>query len=134
MKRPTFLSAADVLCIHASTIEREGGTAGIRDHALLTSAVMMPQQQFEGRYLHEDLPAMAAGYLFHITRNHPFLDGNKRAGVMAAYVFLDVNGVDMTATGKELEQTVVAVADGRMSKAELTAWMQEHTRPRRRRR
>ena len=129
MKRPTFLSVEDVICIHAETIEAEGGLDGIRDYGLLESAAMMPQQQFAGQYLHEDLPAMAAAYLYHITQNHPFHDGNKRAGAMSAFVFLDANGVNLSAGEKQLEQTVMAVAAGRMSKSELITWMRKHTKP-----
>lgn len=132
MKPPIFLSAADVIYIHGSTIEREGGLGGIRNYGLLASAVMMPQQQFAGRYLHEDLPAMAAAYLYHIVQNHPFHDGNKRAGAMAAFVFLDVNHVRMTAPAGQFEQTVMAVAAGRMSKGELIDWMRNHAAGRKR--
>ncbi len=127
MKRPVFLSVEDVICIHSDTIEAEGGLDGIRDYGLLESAVMMPQQQFSRQYLHEDLPAMAAAYLYHITQNHPFHDGNKRAGAMSAFVFLDVNGVNLSAGEKQLEQTVLDVAAGRMSKSELIIWMRKHT-------
>ncbi len=128
MKRPTFLSVEDVICIHADTIGAEGGLDGIRDYGLLESAVMMPQQQFSGQYLHEDLPAMAAAYLYHITQNHPFHDGNKRAGAMSAFVFLDTNGVNLSAGEKQLEQTVLDIAAGKMSKSELIIWMRKHTR------
>lgn len=128
MKTPTFLSVEDVTCIHAETIDCEGGLDGIKDYALLESAVMMPQQQFDGKYLHEDIPTMAAAYLFHITQNHPFHDGNKRAGIMAAFVFLDVNGYDLKATDKQLEKIVLSVASGKISKSDLIDWMREHTR------
>ena len=82
-----FLSVDDVLAIHEDTMEHEGGLAGVRDPGLLESAVLMPQQQFGGQYLHAGLGAMAAAYLFHIAQNHPFNDGNKRAAAMAALVF-----------------------------------------------
>lgn len=88
---------------------------------------MLPQQQFDGVWLHPDLAAMAAAYLFHIARNHPFIDGNKRAAAMAAFVFLDVKGIELTATPTELEETVLAVASGDMGKTELTSWMGRHT-------
>lgn len=135
MAEPTFLSVEDAIQIHADTIRHEGGLGGVCDHGLLTSAVMMPQQRFGGQLLHEDLPAMAAAYLYHIGMNHPFHDGNKRAGVMAAFVFLNVNGIEMIASNDELERAVLAVAAGEMSKDELTAWMREHVKkPGRRRR
>ena len=86
-----FLSVEDVLLLHADTITHEGGSAGIRDPGLLEAAVLMPQQQWEGEYLHDSPAAMAAAYLFHLASNHPFVDGNKRAAVLAALVFLDAN-------------------------------------------
>ena len=129
MKRPpTFLSVSDVLQIHEDAIAKDGGLAGIRDPGLLDSAVMMPRQQFGGQFLHEDLSAMAAAYLFHIAKNHPFLDGNKRAAAMAAYVFLDANGMDLTASPDEFEHAVLSVASGTMSKLDLTSWMPSHVR------
>ena len=67
-----FLSVEDVLAIHQNTIVKEGGLAGLRDAGLLESAVLMPQQQFGGEYLHRDLPSMASAYLFHIAQNHAF--------------------------------------------------------------
>jgi len=133
MDRPTFLSVEDILCIHAGTITKEGGLGGVRDYGLLESAIMLPQQRIAGRHLHRGLAAMAAAYLYHLAQNHPFQDGNKRAGVIAAFVFLDVNGVDLKATQDELERTVLSVASGQMSKRSLTAWMRKHTRRRKRR-
>ena len=129
MTAPRFFSVENVLSIHADTLQQDGGLSGVRDLNLLTSAVVMPQQQFGGQYLHPDLPAMAAAYLFHIVCNHPFLDGNKRAGAMAAVLFLEVNGVDLTASPKELEQTVLAVASGELEKDALIDWMRQHTQP-----
>jgi len=117
-----FLTVDDVLQVHADTLEREGGMDGLRDSALLESAVMVPQQAFGGRLLHPTLAAMAAAYLFHITSNHPFYDGNKRAGAMAALTFLDANGVEEGPDPVELEAITLRVASGDLSKDELTAW------------
>jgi len=130
MEPPQFLSVDDVAALHVDTIAEEGGLGGIRDHGLLDSAVTMPRQRFAGRYLHEDLPAMAAAYLFHITRNHPFHDGNKRTGALTAIVFLDVNHVRLTAPQRDLARAVTAVASGEMTKDELIAWMRGCTSPR----
>lgn len=91
MRSVRFLSVSDVLDIHRETIDTEGGTHGLRDVGLLESAASMPRQQFGGAYLHEDLAAMAAAYLFHLSSNHPLLDGNKRVAVLAALVFLAEN-------------------------------------------
>jgi death-on-curing protein len=120
-----FLSLEDVMIIHSSTIEQEGGMEGMRDHGLLDAAVAMPRQQFGGAYLHEDLAAMAAAYLFHIAQNHPFLDGNKRAAVMAAFVFLDKNSIELTVSPKNLEVVTRQVAAGKMAKDELIRWMRK---------
>ncbi len=118
-----FLAVADVLTIHENTIGYEGGMAGLRDPGLLESAVLMPQQQFGGEYLHPGLAEMAAAYLFHIAQNHAFHDGNKRTAVLAALIFLDVNGVSSLPPPDELEEKTLAVAAGKATKDELTAWM-----------
>lgn len=120
-----FLSVPDVLVIHQETIELEGGSHGVRDLGLLESAVAMPQQQFGGQYLHEGLSAMAAAYLFHLSCNHPFVDGNKRAAVVAALAFLEENGVTVTIPPKHLERVVRLVATGEMTKGGLTDWLRE---------
>ncbi len=77
---PRFLSVDDVVTLHQIAIENQGGDSSIRDRSLLESAIAMPTQQFGGKYLHADIPAMAAAYAFHICMNHPFIDGNKRQG------------------------------------------------------
>lgn len=118
-----FLSVEDVLFLHADTIAVDGGSEGIRDHGLLDAAVAMPRQQFGGQFLHEDLAAMAAAYLFHIAKNHPFVDGNKRAAVMSALAFLTLNGVKRLPAPDKLEVTTRNVAAGEMSKDQLTKWM-----------
>ncbi len=118
-----FLSVDDVMAIHEDTISNDGGMSGIRDLGLLTSAVMMPQQQFGGLYLHDGVAAMAAAYLFHIAMNHAFNDGNKRAAVLSALVFLDVNGVTQLPDPVELERVTLSVAASEMTKDELTEWM-----------
>jgi death-on-curing protein len=119
----TFLSVDDVLLLHADTIDVDGGLDGVRDHGLLDAAVAMPRQQFGGAFLHEDLAAMAAAYLFHIAQNHPFVDGNKRAAVMSALAFLLANGVKFSLASQELEAMTLNVAAGELSKETLTKWM-----------
>ncbi len=104
-------------------MEQEGGLAGVRDHGLLDAAVAMPRQQFGGLYLHEDPAAMAAAYLFHLARNHPFQDGNKRTAVMAAFVFLESNGIELTTPPSQLEVITLQAAAGGLGKDELTIWM-----------
>lgn len=123
MKEFIFLAVEDVLLLHTDTIEIDGGSYGVRDHGLLDAAVAMPRQQFGGTFLHADLPAMAAAYLFHIAQNHPFVDGNKRAAVMAALSFLHINGIEKLPVPQALEVTTLQVAAGELSKDALTQWM-----------
>jgi death on curing protein len=92
---PFFLEVEDVEDIHAASLERFGGSAGIRDRGLLESAVAVPQSTFEGKYLHRSLFEMAAAYALHIAESQPFVDGNKRTGLGTALVFLKLNGVDV---------------------------------------
>jgi death-on-curing protein len=84
---PAFLDVEDVLLIHEEQLATYGGAAGVRDAGLLESTVAMPRATAGGVHAHEDLFAMAAAYAFHIAQNQPFLDGNKRTGLLAAIVF-----------------------------------------------
>lgn len=92
MSEPAILTLDEVFSIHADQIRRYGGRPGIRDLALLQSALAMPETTFDAEYLHPTISEMAAAYLFHIARNHPFVDGNKRTALMCALVFLGLNG------------------------------------------
>src|SRR5579862_7350255 len=94
---PTFLTIDEVLELHLKQIDLFGGSAGLRDRGLLESAIDQPGQKFGGNFLHEDIAAMAAAYLFHIVCNHPFVDGNKRTGTAAAIMFLEMNEVELIA-------------------------------------
>jgi death-on-curing protein len=87
-----FLSVDDVLLLHTDVIDIDGGSHGMRDHGLLDAVVAMPRQQFGGDYLHHDLAAIAAAYIFYIAKNHHFVDGNKRAMVLPALVFPSLSG------------------------------------------
>lgn len=120
-----FLSVDDVLLLHTDTIDIDGGSHGVRDYGLLDAAVAMPRQQFDGDYLHEDLPAMAAAYMFHIAQNHPFVDGNKRAAVLSALAFLSVNGIEELPDPRELEHVTLRVAASEMGKDALTQWLRK---------
>lgn len=122
----SFLTVPEVCDIHLYQLEHFGGMSGTREPNLLTSAVAMPEMSFGGELLHRDLFEMAAAYLFHLVQNHPFLDGNKRTGAMAALVFLDLNGVEFTATEDEFTAMVLAVASGQMEKPEIARFLQAH--------
>ena len=117
---PDFLSLEDVLALHAMQLARYGGGAGMRDQGLLESALAQPAATFDGQLIHEDLLAMAAAYLFHIVSNHPFVDGNKRTGLLSALVFLDLNGFAFEHGSEALYELTMAVAEGRVDKAYVT--------------
>jgi death-on-curing protein len=125
---PAFLSLDEVLALHADQISRYGGEPGIRDLALLQSALAMPQARFGGEWLHPSLAEMAAAYLFHIVRNHPFVDGNKRAGLICAIAFLGLNDAEVVATPDELLEVVLGVAEGRTDKAQVAVFLKANTR------
>jgi death-on-curing protein len=112
-----FLTIDLILALHRRQLERFGGGAGLRDRGLLESAVAQAQASFGGTYVHDGLFAMAAAYLFHIVSNHPFVDGNKRVGLLAALVFLDVNGVSLEHESEALYGLTIGVAEGRLEKA-----------------
>jgi death-on-curing protein len=118
-----FLGLQEVLEIHRDQVTRYGGTAGIRDLDLLKSALGMPGATFNGEFLHTDVYEMAAAYLFHLVKNHPFLDGNKRVGAVAALVFLTLNDHDFQAPEDNLAETVLAVARGEIGKSEVTVFL-----------
>lgn len=127
---PVFLDTDDVLDRHAAQVAVYGGSAGIRDKGLLESAVAQVSATFDGAFLHEGLPAMAAAYLFHIVKNHPFVDGNKRTGLDAAMTFLKLNGlVADESSNEQLVEATLAVAEGRMTKAELALLLSELASP-----
>ncbi|HVR74824.1 MAG TPA: type II toxin-antitoxin system death-on-curing family toxin [Planctomycetota bacterium] len=122
-----FLELAEVLEIHQDQIERYGGTHGMREIGLLESALAMPRAGLGGEYFHSDVFEMAAAYLFHIVKNHPFVDGNKRVGAAAAIVFLLTNGIDVRIRNESLVALVLGVATGKRSKAEVAAFFKRHS-------
>ena len=125
---PTFLSLDEVLALHADQVSRYGGETGIRELALLQSAIAMPQARFGDEWLHTSLPEMAAAYLFHLVRNHPFVDGNKRAGLICALALLGLNDAEVFAKPEELLDVVLAVAEGRADKAQVAVFLKTNTR------
>jgi len=119
---PTFLTLDEIVAIHLNQIQRYGGTEGVRDWGLLQSAVAMPQASFGGQFLHSDVFELAAAYLFHLVQNHPFVDGNKRVGAVAAYVFLLLNEWQLIAGNDSYAEIVISVARGETVKSELAAY------------
>ena len=127
MTEPLFLTLDEVLAVHADQIRRYGGQPGLRDLALLQSALGMPETTFEGEFLHGTLFEMAAAYVFHVARNHPFVDGNKRTALMCALVFLGLNGSQLEAESDALYELVDGVAAGSVDKAEVAVFLRQNS-------
>lgn len=100
---------------------------GVANQGLLESALAMPSAGFAGELFHKSLAAMAAAYLFHLCKNHPFFDGNKRVAVVAAEIFLNVNGMRLNVPNEELKGLCLGVAAGEISKSETVAFFEKHT-------
>ena len=125
---PLFLALDEVLGLHAEQIRLFGGSSGIRDIGLLQSAMGSVEATFGGAFLHETIFAMAAAYLYGICRSHPFIDGNKRTAVGAALTFLEMNGVEVDADEDAFYDLVIRVAEGGVSKASVTVFLEDHAR------
>ena len=123
---PRFLGLAEVVEIHEDQVARHGGLHGIRDLGLLSSAVAMPQAGVFGQYVHADLFEIAAAYLYHIVRNHPFLDGNKRTGAAASLVFLALNGITIEVSDDALVELTISVAVGSSPKSTIADFFRSH--------
>ena len=103
--------------IHAEAIKQFGGLNGVRDENLLASAVLTPQSSFGGKSPYADIVEVAAAYLFYICNNHPFLDGNKRTAMMAAIVFLRLNGIKPLPDSQKWEKLMLDVAANKLDRA-----------------
>ncbi len=122
-----FLSTSIILAIHDDQIRLYGGGYGIRDIAALESAIHMPQAQFSGQFLHPTIFHMAAAYGFHLSQNHPFVDGNKRTAGMVMLTFLTFNSWEVIAAEMDYYRVMMAVAGGHMNKEQLTEWLRTVT-------
>lgn len=120
------LTKRQVIAMHSSLIESTGGTDGIRDDGLLDSAIESPFQTFGEVDLYPTLLQKAVRLGFSLVSNHPFIDGNKRIGVHAMLVFLELNGVEVYCTQKELTDVGLSLASGSMSAEDLFEWLTNH--------
>ena len=123
-----FLTYEQVLYLHERSIERFGGSYGIRDGGLLEAALAMPQAGFGGEYLHATLFDKAAAYLYHVVKNHPFIDGNKRTGFGCAETFLDLNGYHLQEKHIEALYTLtLRVASEAITKEEIAQALEKYS-------
>jgi death-on-curing protein len=111
--------------IHTQAIARFGGSDGVRDSALLESAVAAPQASFGGKSPYRDVAEVAAAYLYYLCRNHPFIDGNKRAALGSCIVFLRLNEIEPRPDGPEWEELVLAIAAGSLDRKQATIRLRE---------
>jgi death on curing protein len=114
-----------VIAMHGELIAEHGGSPGIRDAGLLSSALARPQNQ--ATYSKPSVFDLAAAYAFGVIRNHPFLDGNKRTGFLAACVFLDLNGWELMASEAEAVAAVLALTTGEMDEAAFAGWLKTNS-------
>lgn len=128
--RPRFVSTEDAIAFHELLISRFGGSLGMRDASLLDSALAMPRQSFGGEYAHAYPFQIAAAYAFHIAKNHPFVDGNKRVALMCAGSFLRMNGWDLLSQGESAADAILAMLEGRMDKNGFAVWLEANCKPR----
>jgi len=115
-----FLTLAEVIEIHKDQIERYGGHPGLKDYDLLCSAAAIPEASFGGNYLHFDIFEMASAYVFHLCKNHPFIDGNKRTSLACSLVFLEINGITIIDDAGILYQSVMSIASGELDKTGMS--------------
>lgn len=119
----SFIHVDAALKIHDELIESYGGAKGTRDYGLLLSALEMPKSSFHGQDLHPTLYDKAAAYLYHVTKNHPFIDGKKRTATALALIFLEINGIEPKIDMRDFEELVVATAEGLVSKKEIAHFL-----------
>ncbi len=129
MSEPTWLSLELIEAIHERQIAEHGGGSGIRDRGMLESALARPQQLYAYGGQDVDLVAMAASYAFGLSRNHPFVDGNKRTAAVACELFLELNGYQLVAEDGDLYPVFLGLAAGELSEEALRDWLSRHARP-----
>jgi death-on-curing protein len=118
------MSMPIVLAIHDEQLAIHGGSAGLRDAALLESALGRPRNKWA--YENAELPELAAAYGYGIARNHPFVDGNKRTALLAIYTFLGVNGIDFIVPEPDAAAMILALAAGEVSEESLARWIRDN--------
>jgi len=122
-----FVAEEVVLTIHADLLQRYGGQAGVRDRGLLDAALAQPRMTIGKRYVHPSLFDKAAAYGFHVCKNHPFVDGNKRVAFVLMDIFLQKNGWEIDSSEEEAYETMIDLASGNLSKLQLSPWLKKHS-------
>ena len=121
-----YLTVDEVFALHHQCIQTMGGREGVRDAGALASSLSQPHQALYGTELYPTLPEKAAALAFFLNKNHPFYDGNKRLSWVAMETFLLLNGYELVCDDNDAEFATLSVANGTMSKEQLTAWIQRN--------
>jgi death-on-curing protein len=124
VKEPRWISTQQALSIHAEQLAIFGGPAGLRDEGMLESALGRPQNKWA--YGETDLAVLAAAYAYGLARNHPFVDGNKRAAFMCMMVFLRKNGIEFSPDGSQATIAMVNLASGEIGEEGLARWIRHN--------
>jgi death-on-curing protein len=125
MGEPVWVRDDVVLAIHHRQLAEHGGGEGIRDPGLLDSALARPKNLLADSMEEPDLAQLAASYAWGLTRNHPFVDGNKRTAYVVCRTFLRLNGRDLDASQEEKYLTFLRLAEGRLTEEDLAGWIRE---------
>ena len=125
-----YLTPEQVLFIHSRLVGETGGSHGVQDLGLLESAVARPKATFDSKDLYPDLFTKAAALMNSLINNHPFVDGNKRTALLVSFAFLDVNGLEVTASQEDAYLTILGLAAGEISKDQLAQWFDRNLVPR----
>lgn len=126
MKDIRFITVANVLTLHEKLLNQFGGAHGVRDMGLLESALAQPQSSFGGIFLHKNIYEMAAAYAFHIIKDHAFIDGNKRTGLLCALVFLEMHGYVVDAQEELIYNLTISIANSGASKEEIASFFERY--------
>jgi death-on-curing protein len=124
VKKPEWVTMQVVLAIHDEQLAIHGGSSGLRDVALLESALGRPQNKWS--YEKCELPELAAAYGYGVARNHPFVDGNKRTALLAMYTFLGLNGVDFIVPEADAAAMILSLAAGEVGEESLARWIRDN--------
>ena len=124
-----MIELSEVVSIHKILIDKFGGSAGIRDESLLSSALQRPFQTFDGQFVYKSSPERSAALVESILVNHPFIDGNKRTGYVLLRHYLLQNNLDIKASEQEKYDFIISIASAQMRFEEILAWLQGHSIP-----
>ena len=129
MQDPIWMDTADAVIAHDLELAAHGGSTGVRDAGLLDSAMARARNLWAYAETTPSLTRLAAAYAFGISSNHPFVDGNKRTALLISFAFLDINGIEVTASQEDAYQTILALAAGGLGEEALSIWFERNSGP-----